>query len=1128
MKRTARLLFITTALGFALSSAQVFAGANIPAVFMPGKGARLDKNSAELFAEKLSTMPGVRSAVPVFEPGERAYLSAQGELGLAGAVKLELADTETLEALRLEASRKGSALPAAGRISREPMARLHSAHPEQWGLHNTGKPQEVILTDILSRLIRSVPGEDVGLAGAPAEVSTRKTLVAVIDTGVELTHPALASQIHRTRSECEAYEQFRECMRAQIDKGVCHVKFDRMDTDGNGYPLDCAGWDFTGAKDAATGLAGSQEIKDMIGHGTHVSGIIAGTGVISGIASQVEILPVKVLGGLSSASSFAQTAADDVPDPRAPELADGAVVADVVARGVLYAIRSGAQVLNLSLGYSINDDSELMRRMVALAQSRGILVVAAAGNESSRTPVYPCRYADVVCVASHSADGSVSHFSDYGDSVDLAAPGYSILSAWPTTAFPAVHTERKGYDFKNGTSHAAPFVAGALARLLNHGFAPREAYARLLLGARPSLPPTAMAELAPKFTLSGNLDLGRAFAVAPQPLILPESKDPVLSALDRQKAAEPRTSRFQLSLKNLWRPGARVDVRIAISADSPQARAMIRLADAPGGADVTSIERSFSAWGSGETRLIEGGLSWSAPIVELPGDFYLEVTVSGPGMATRTFKKSLEFIVPIRPMPLAAGGQGGDPKITRVETDLRPEQLKSAYALKPITCLPSAGRPADSSDLLLILKPGASTVLQLLARTGEGSASRLQRTGGTPLDNKKEQLFAYSCLDYDRDGKRDYVVTTVGDAAPGAEGAAPSKDKKFVLTFFDSAFRRGRDGLKLEFSSAVAPLPEDFRWLSGLGAGRELLPAFIARGRKPPSETGKFDPWDKRPPELVNAPDQRLYYLDRQGLHTIAAPKDHRFVALLKPTTQELIEGTATALLLKGGEYVADFYTAKLSGKSLGALVPLEFSIYQRLIGLKATPVLSTGASGTSGTAFSETGAAGRMRLSVAPLPASGTQAPVLPWLLEPVKPGDILTQVIATYGESGERAQSFSRSRFQLYFHDRAQNVALGTDLKQYDSITRHLPAWVGGMPALLMAEGQGSALTTELIMPRLEAGRATSLYRPASLKTWALEGCELVQMKATGFGGSGGGLVDAVRKLVYFCGDHFVEIAL
>jgi subtilisin family serine protease len=133
------------------------------------------------------------------------------------------------------------------------------------------------------------------------------------------------------------------------------------------------------------------------------------------------------------------------------------------------------------------------------------------------------------CVASFSADGSVSHFSDFGDAVDVAAPGHKILSAWPTNLFPSFFTERKGYDFKSGTSMAAPFVTGALARLLNAGYSPDEAYARLIAGARPHLAPRAMTELEPKFTLSGNLNLAGAMRASPRSLVLPADKEPMLA-----------------------------------------------------------------------------------------------------------------------------------------------------------------------------------------------------------------------------------------------------------------------------------------------------------------------------------------------------------------------------------------------------------------------------------------------------------------------------------------------------------------------------------------------------------------------------------------------------------------------
>jgi hypothetical protein len=423
-------------------------------------------------------------------------------------------------------------------------------------------------------------------------------------------------------------------------------------------------------------------------------------------------------------------------------------------------------------------------------------------------------------------------------------------------------------------------------------------------------------------------------------------------------------------------------------------------------------------------------------------------------------------------------------------------------------------------------------VLQVLAPTRDAEGGRLLRkTGGDAFDPRKEQLFAFSCLDFDRDGKRDYVVTTVGEpfAAPGPHGPpAAGNGKRFTFRFFDAGFRRGRDALKLEFDPQTVAMPEDFRWLAV--SGKELMPTFVARGRKPQAELPADDPWEKRPADVVNPLDQRLYYVDRAGLHTLAPPEGYRLADLLKPTRRELRDGSATALVFKGTDFVLDFYAVKLTGKSWGVPQKLDFSIYQKLAGLKGLPVMRETAPDpaidASGVAYAEEGAAGRLRVSVEALDPA---ARVLPWLLEPVKPGDFLTQLVAVFGSSAEQAQAFARSRFQLYFFDRARNLALGTDLKQYDSVTRHLAALVEGRPAMLLPEGQGSELASEVILPRLDlSGAATVLARPASLKTLGANGCELIQMKSTGANGAGGGANDPVRKLEYFCGEHFVEIAL
>jgi hypothetical protein len=337
----------------------------------------------------------------------------------------------------------------------------------------------------------------------------------------------------------------------------------------------------------------------------------------------------------------------------------------------------------------------------------------------------------------------------------------------------------------------------------------------------------------------------------------------------------------------------------------------------------------------------------------------------------------------------------------------------------------------------------------------------------------------------------------------------------------------------LSFSTDVVAMPDDFRWIAGvtgspapLGA-KARSPMFLARGKMPDSELPGFNPWETRSADVINPDDQRLYYVVQDGIHTLKAPDTYHYVGWLKPTRQQLVQGTASVVLFKGTDFVLDFYVAELSGLKLGTPQKLDFSIYQRLTGLDTFAVLNQGASGVGGTVYSEQGTAGRMRLSVKPLENASQPNLLLPWVIEPIKPADILSQIIAVYGGSAESAQAFSRSRFQLYFHDRKSNTTVGTDLKQYDSLTRHLPAWVDGAPALLLPEGQGASLTTELIVAR-GTGTSTTLMRPASLKTLAADGCEQIQMKETGLGGSGGGYSDTVRKLVYFCGDHFVEIAL
>ena len=189
-------------------------------------------------------------------------------------------------------------------------------------------------------------------------------------------------------------------------------------------------------------LDGTSNAQDDFGHGTHVAGIAAAIGNnaagIAGIAWGVKILPVKVLDSTGSGSNSA------------------------VAGGITWAADHGAQVINLSLGSS--GGSSLLQAAVDYAHAKNVVVVAAAGNDGLTTMFYPAAYGNCISVAASNTNDSRASFSNYGNWVDVAAPGNSIYSTTPTG--PVTMSRQglaKNYDYMSGTSMASPHVAGLAA-----------------------------------------------------------------------------------------------------------------------------------------------------------------------------------------------------------------------------------------------------------------------------------------------------------------------------------------------------------------------------------------------------------------------------------------------------------------------------------------------------------------------------------------------------------------------------------------------------------------------------------------------------------------------------------------
>jgi len=244
----------------------------------------------------------------------------------------------------------------------------------------------------------SYPDSALHLSLARAYSEGEGITVAVLDTGAQLDHPALKNNF----------------------KGV--TSYDFVDDDGDPseprFALD---------KDLSE--------KEMIGHGTHVAGIV------DLVAPKAKIMPLRVLDREGYGTSFH------------------------IAEAISFADRNGADVINLSLG--MPDPTllgllppKLLREKVVEAIRHGAVVVAAAGNYNNLVPTYPAArgttaddHDGLLAVTSVNSKERKSDFANFGLWVDIAAPGENILSTYPVSR----------YAYWSGTSMATPFVAGQAA-----------------------------------------------------------------------------------------------------------------------------------------------------------------------------------------------------------------------------------------------------------------------------------------------------------------------------------------------------------------------------------------------------------------------------------------------------------------------------------------------------------------------------------------------------------------------------------------------------------------------------------------------------------------------------------------
>lgn len=308
------------------------------------------------------------------------------------------------------------------------------------------------------------------------KITDKRPVIAILDTGVDITHPDLADNIWTNTLENEGSED--------------------ADDDANGFKDDIHGWDF---------VNNSPRIRDNNGHGTHCAGIAAavgGNGIgAAGVNPDAWIMPVTVM------------------------QSDGMGDVATIIKGIDYAAANGADVISMSFGGYSHSVAE--EQALAHAYATAVLV-AAAGNDGlcmnhahpergqmAPMPMFPAAYTFVLGVQSSQSGGGLAGFSNYDDNgafysgygeeklynYELTAPGVKIISTFPNGQ----------YKELSGTSMACPAVAGAISRLMQC----KE------LGSKEEL----FGDLINSKTSTGNLDIYKAYQMSD------ENRRPILNLI---------------------------------------------------------------------------------------------------------------------------------------------------------------------------------------------------------------------------------------------------------------------------------------------------------------------------------------------------------------------------------------------------------------------------------------------------------------------------------------------------------------------------------------------------------------------------------------------------------------------
>jgi subtilisin family serine protease len=1086
------VVFALTALAFVTSSARA------EDLILTGRRTDLAKFRA--------TKTKRYAAEPLFTSGEQATLVRLGNADMAatllvhpGNASSEIMRNAKSLRIKVESDRKVK-VKSAGR---DPLLN------ELWGISNNGDVRKFYLDNFSSISVKGAKGEDVNLP--PYSNEGKGMVVAILDSGFDVSHPDLAGQFVTKPAECANLVKYQACLDkakstnslpTACDAEFMDVKKAGNDTDGNLYPMDCHGWNFVGVKNKKSGQYGTPDIAEQFecgtGHGTKVAGVVGALSNnaigVRGIAPGVKILGVRVI----------SEDANPCGEGGVAKPSQASSLISTVVHGMIYATAEKVNVINLSLGWNGRADSPLMRDAVKIAQSKGIIVVAAAGNDSTDALVYPCQYEGVVCVGSHDPNGAISDFSNFGSGVDIAAPGFSILSTIDQSADPIYFTDRQGYDFDSGTSFASPYVAGAVAILRSQGYSVSETIARLLVGARPK--PYSEG----KVVLTGNLDVSRAMKAAPRPFFTPENKGVYPLIWDR----ETNTAALGIDLKNIWTTAKKVRVHLSLS-DRDQSLGQIR---------ILKPDFSISNWGSGAIQSLEAPIAILDP--KVTSDATLVLEISADGFPSQKMRIPLLMSVVLEKETKLPNAKT-IPIIGSVDKDADILTIQSAD-----------GRPEQ--DYVAIVQGNDVWKYQIIreVRSNAGSTYIAGQVRSIPALANAAPRTAQR-LDVNLDGKPDYVFSTL----------VLSEEEDHIPYFrFDYRDADGNDVLpSYLFKNRTSVLQLDrFQWIR---SGNRLVQAWNGVGLTPKAEHLPYDPW--HPNVYVNEEtDARLYYHDpstEDGVRSIALPKDPilpahvTYLSLLNQSRSDVTAGKISTLITEDGDYVSKTFVIEFTSTDApGKVFPLETPQYRNLRSVEAVRAYPLSSSPIAvATTFASTSAISAERVSG--IAKNGDGYIMLDRSVTPESSYDTAYKTMAAFSEGPANAptglSAFIQASYDVIYRDSTTSRNLSTSLRRYTFLASSLfertfypaVAETGGerVGALQIPDTFGAYPGAEIIVPLKRNGVSIDLIRPAALRIQLpnpdslpnhLPECDwLSRMDPT---------AENPSQAVYFCGDRFIRL--